>query len=385
MIETKAIVFIVIEILLFLWGLDNNERRSITFTNSFLANKKVDLKYFILFLLFWLFAVCVTESYDISNYRYAYDARISHGKEPLFDIIQFYFHDHGRSFDYFKFVWVTIVAAFIYMCIKRYANYPAAVMALALVSPLTGFITQMRSALAGIIVLNAIPLIFKGRIRDKILYAIIVVLCAQIHIVVYAYLIFLLISHKENKTIRKLYYMIITVLIIMALFFSSIYMQTIFNILNNLPVVGNSVRRAISYFQGQGNHFRYAFFLMIKHLFLFFLCNKACSIQERECLLHSGDGSKFRMIKEANILMLFFLPITMMSGSFERLFNYFIPIQYAVIFNLNKPKISLVGKVSWRQSISYLLIIGMVGFSIIENYFDSSDTLAIFNSVKWPF
>lgn len=385
MIKAKAIVIIVIGILLFLWGVYNNEKSIVILKPSFSIKKKVNLKYFILFLLFWLFAVCVTESYDISNYRYAYDGRISHGKEPFFDIIQFYFYDHGRSFDFFKFIWVTVVAIGIYVCIKRYAKYPAAVMALALVTPLTEFITQMRSALAGIVVLNAIPFIFRGRIRNKIAYAIIVVLCAQIHILVYAYLIFLLINPKESKITSRVYYAIISVLIIVALFFSSVYMKTIFYALNNLPIVGNSVRRIISYFQGQGNHFRYAFFLMIKHLFLFFLCNKACEIQERKHFLGSEGGLKFRMIREANALMLVFLPIMMMSGSFERLFNYFSLIQYAMIFNICKPRKLQLGKISWHQSMRVLLIIGMVGFCIIENYFDSSDTVTIFNSIEWPF
>ena len=386
MLETKAVFAIITGILLVFVGLySGRSKGTVLIISGTFVRKKVNMKYFIIFFFFWIFAICVTDSNDLSNYRYAYNSRISHDKEPLFDIVRFFFHDQGWSFDDFKLIWVTLVLILLYIAIKKYSETPSAVAALALITPLTGFITQMRSALAGAIVLNAFSLILTGKKKDRVWYCIIIILSAQIHITAYAFLIFLFIKPKENRTFRTLYYVIIAVITLIALLFSTFYMQTIYNVFNALPISGNNAVRVLSYFQGEGVHFRYAFFLLCKHLFLFFLTNKACEIQIKEGHYENTEIPRYRMICEANKLMLLFLPITIISASFERLFNCFILIQYVVVFNVGNSKVLLFKRISWKKSLQSLMIIGILFFTSIELYFSSDDMVRILNSIQWPF
>lgn len=385
MLETKAVLVIISGILLVLVGLYSERSKGVVLIISRTVDKKVNIIYFGIFVLFWLFAVSVTDSYDISNYRYAYVGRIAHSKEPLFDLIQFSFHDAGWSFDAFKLIWVTLVSILLYLAIKRYSDAPGAVAALALIAPLTAFVTQMRSALVGAIVLNAFSLILTGKRKDRVIYFIIVVLGAQIHIISYAFLIFLLINPRENRTFRTIYYVIIAAITLVAFFFSNFYIQAIYDLISFLPLTGNNVIRTLSYFQGEGNHFRYAFFLICKHLLLFFLANEACEIQIKGESYESTAAQKYRMIREANMLLLLFLPITIISESFERIFNCFALLQYAVVFNSGKSKVLLLKRISWQQSLQSLMVIGIFFITGIELYFSPDDMIKILNSVKWPF
>ena len=385
MLNSTAVFVIFIGIMMFSLGLFCKGHR-ITFAGLHVhSDKKADVVYVLMFFIYWIFSVCVTESYDISNYRFAYDTGSSHGKEAVFDSLQLFCKDIGWSFDFFKAIWVTAVMLLLYFAIKKYSLFPCAVLALAIISPLTGFITQMRSALAGAVFLNAFSLLFSEKKKDKILYAIIIILSAQIHILVYAFLIFLLINPKESKTFNYVYYIVIAVVTVTALFFTSSYSEIIFSLIGRLPIPQVIIARVSEYFSGEATHFRYAFFLAAKRLFLFYLTDRACQIQEESCGNTGREHWKFNTVRDANKLLLIFLPIAMTSASFDRLFNCFCLIQYAMIFNVGKSKILLFKKVSWKQSMQSLLILGVVLFFAVELYFSPEDLVEILNSVKWPF
>lgn len=385
MLEMKGIIVAIIAFLLLALGLYSQKYHSVFVIVSGTQRRPINLIYFMIFAYIWLFGVCVTDSYDIGNYKWAYNDRVSHGKEPFFDAIQFFFHDVGWSFEAFKVVWVSIVLILLYRGIKKCSKTPSAVAGLALVTVLTGFITQMRSALVGAIFLNAFQLILSGKRRDRILYLIIILLSAQIHIIGYSFLIFLIANPKKHTKFKKMYYIIAALAIMIALFGSSFFVPIIYRILNLFLIEGNGADRVLSYFQGESSQFRYAFFLTIKHLLLFFLADRACVVQMKEKGINYAEIQKFQIIRESNALMLIFLPITIVSASFERLFNYFILIQYSMVFNVGKSNIVLFKKYSLNINLQSVLVLGILLMTFVEWYFSPGDLIKMLNSLEWVF
>ena len=342
-----------------------------------------NLPYFIIIVCFWLFGICVTDSNDLANYRFAYERKISHGKEPLFDAVSFFFHDSGWSFDQFRILWVTLVVILLYFGIKRYSKNPKAVAGLAVVTVLTGFVVQMRSALVGAVFLNVFPLLLTGKKRDRLIYLLIILLCSQIHIIAYAFLLFLFINAIESKVFRRVYFVLIALVTLVALFGSTLSSSIIYSMLNSLPFGKNLVLRVISYFRGEDIHFRYSVFLIAKHLLLYYLTDRACEMQINKSTSGIFSVSQIRMIREANTLMLMFLPITILSASFERLFNCFVLIQYGMVFNVGKSKFRISKKKTWSINMQPVLVIGVLLITFVEWYFSPDDIVRILNSLEF--
>ena len=385
MLEAKGVIIATMALLILAIVLIDNHKIYITTTGGLSGKKQTELRYIILILLFWLFASCVMDSADLSIYRWAFESRISHGKEPLFDLLTFYFHDIGWTFEQFKLLWVSITALLLYVGIKKYSNDPTKVVALALFTVLTGFITQMRSAMVCAIFINAFQLIISGKRRDRIIYLLVILFAAQFHIVGYCFLVFLLINKSQKRIFRKLYYIIISIVTLVALFSSSFASSYINSVLSIFLSGGTGAKRTLSYFSGESSHFRYAFFLICKHIFLFFLTNEACERQIIGSAEYTGKAAQINMIQEANTLMLVFIPISILSASFERLFACFALIQYAMIFNVGRQRITLLKRISWSQSIQSVLVIGILTITFVEWYFSFGDMVRILNSVEWIF
>ena len=388
MLNTRGIFIVITSFIMLLIGLHQNNIKKLSIVSNNFELIRTNLKYFIFSFLFWLFAVCVTDSFDISNYKWAYDHYMSHGKEPIFDIVRFSFKSSGWDFISFKFLWTSIVLFLVYTGIKKYSKKPEAVFSLAVITVMTGFITQMRSAIVGAIFLNTFPLILSGKLRDRFLYLIIIVLSAQIHTLGYVFIIFLLINPKNGIAVKKVHYILICIATLMSLFLSSFSISLLYDTMIMLPFNDDNFLRGMSYFQGEGRHFRYELFLICKHLFLFILTQKACEIQKYTEYVNGAfpyDRQKTRMIQAANLLILVFLPITILSPSFERLFNYFVLIQYAVVFNVGKSKIILFNKFLLKQTIQSVMVVGVLFITAVELYFSSSDMIRILNSVEWIF
>lgn len=385
MLELQSLIIVVVIFSLLVITLTTKSGIEVTVKGFNSNRKRIDLIYVFLIFFYWAIAVGVKDSADLFNYRWAYDCQLSHGKEPLFDVIQFYLHQKGVSFDTFKFFWVSTISILLYTGIKKYCISPNKVVALALISILLGFITQMRSALVGGIFINAFPLILSGKKREKILYCFLILLASQFHIVGYCFLVFLIINRKESMTFKKVYYFIVAIITFIALFSSSFASSYIGNVIRFLSEDGANSSRVVNYFSGETSHFRYAFFLICKHLFFFFLTNKACDIQINETVVSLEECQRFRMIREANTLMLMFLPITMLSASFERIFNYFALIQYAMAFNIGKCYITFFEKISWKSILQPVMVFGTLFITFVELYFSSSDVVRMLNSIKWNF
>lgn len=382
MIEIKGIVASIIAFFLLVLGL-YNRRINRVFSPTLVVgmrNKVFDITYIAIFAFFWVFGVCVTDSYDIGNYRWAFDDRVSHGKEPLFDVIQFFFHDIGWSFDLFKGIWFSVVVILLYRSIRRYSKTPGAVAGLALITVFMGFITQMRNALVMAIFLNAFLLLLSQKRRDKILYLVIVLLSAQIHTIAYAFLVFLFISPRDNRELKRLFYVIITVATFFVFLLPSFFTQAMHFILNLLSMDETNVARVLSFFQGDGISYRYAFFLICKHLLLFLLTDRACGIQMNN-VSDTFEKQKYSILRNSNTLMLVFLPITLLAPSFERLFNCFALIQYAMVFNVGKEKVSLP-KVSLNISLQFIMVVGILCITFVEWFFSPVDLITILNSLE---
>ena len=385
MLETKSLIVAGVAFVLMFVGLYGEDANLANIPYWKTQVRPLHITHFVLAVSFWIFGACLMDSYDISNYRWAYEDRVAHGKEPFFDILQFAFHDASWSFDAFKVFWITIIAVLLYRGVKKYSCRPGSVMGLAMVTVLSGFITQMRSAMVGAIFLNTFPLLLSGKKRDRILYLVITLLSAQFHIAGYAYLIFLFVAPETRISFRKLYFIIIAAATIVSLAGTSFASTLISSAIRMIPFGGAGAARAMSYFRGEGSHFRYAVYLIIKHCIMFILTDRACDLLIANCDEADNASNRFRMIREANTLLLVFLPITLISASFERLFNCFALIQYAMVFNVGKSKFELSKTVFLSASIQSVLVTFSLAFTFIEWYFSPGDMVRILNSLEWIF
>ena len=208
MLKTSSIIIVAFAIILSTLGL-RKKNPQYTRISAGVLHGKVEILFVLIILFFWLFALGVKDSYDLSNYRFAYNARIPHGKEPLYDSVKSFFFDAGWSFDQFKSLWVTIVSFLLYRGIKGMGSQSSAVAALALLTVLTGFVTQMRSSMVGVIFINSFNLLTTGKNRDRIAYIIITLISAQIHSIGYVFLVFIFVKTREKREFTKVYYYII--------------------------------------------------------------------------------------------------------------------------------------------------------------------------------
>lgn len=386
MLEAKGIIVLIIAFLLFALGL-YSKGENVYVVTSGERRKPLNIIFFVIFVFLWIFGVCVTDSYDIGNYKWAYDEGIAHGKEPLFDVIKFFFHDVGWSFEAFKVVWISFIFILLYIGIKKYSKAPGAVAGLGLITVMTGFITQMRSAMVGAIFLNVFQLILSEKKKDRILYFIIIILSAQIHIIGYVFLIFLILNKKERIDLKRMYYIAILLITLIVLFASGFSASIISEILNFLPFSENNAIRVLTYFQDGGSNLNLigSCFLIFKHFFLFLLTDKACEMQINETDINNLEIEKYKIIRQANMLMLVFLPITLLAVSFERPFNIFALIQYSMVFNVGEAKFVIFRRNLLNISLQVLMIAGVMFFTLINWYSNPEDLIRIINSLKWVF
>lgn len=66
------------------------------------AKKKSEISYWTILFFCWVLMFMVTNSYDLSNYRWAYENAIPHGKEKTYDILQAFALRMGWNFYLFN-------------------------------------------------------------------------------------------------------------------------------------------------------------------------------------------------------------------------------------------------------------------------------------------
>ena len=382
MLEMKGIVIVAFLLIMLTITLITNKKMILSIKKNSFFIESIDLNYLLFIVLFWLLAISIQDSYDIDAYRWAYNKQLLHGKEPLFDILQLYFNYIDWSFDEFKALWVTIVAILLYTGVKEYCESPHKVISLALITVLTGFVTQMRSAIVCAIFLNAFRLIILGRFKDKVIYVIIIIFAAQIHMVGYCFLLFLLIEKKKAVQFKYAYYITVLLATLVALFISDFASSYIYFFMSFFLKDAEGSARALDYFQGNATHFRFGIFLVCKHLAMFLLTNKACEFLIKKSVDIMERKYRYEAVKKANSLMLVFLPITILSASFERLFNCFSLIQYAMVFEACRNEKFLSKKISLRQSLLLIMICSELTFFLVQLSFSPDDLLRILNSIE---
>ncbi len=375
---------------------------------------RIGLLSIIIFSLVLMFAITIKDSYDLSMYSWAYNKRLSHGKEPLFDIIQFACHDLKISFNLFKTIWCSIVVLLLINGIRKYTDSYNAVIALSILMPFVAYVTQMRNAMVAAIMINTFPLLFTNQWLNRVKYIIIVVLCAQIHIIAYVYLIFLVINRKDRRFFSKKYYIIVGVVTMCSLLFETIPTNTILNFLQRVHISETTIKRISGYFDGDKTSIKSVVLILFKHLLMFILTDRACKLlsenrfsigKENLCTIQSGKfilkdrrcksyvGKKmFRKksdnvcmkISEMNILMLLFLPISIINLSFERVFDCFMLIQFAMIFNVRNAQVGVstffVAKGMKMQTALLLLILVLWVITLKTN---PDDLVRVYNSVSF--
>ncbi len=336
MLNTTAIItlsFITLVSFLTMIEIGNNGIIVVSFNKK---EYKVNLKYIIIMLVFFLYGIFVKDSYDLSNYRLFFEERIAFDKEVLYDMCQFFFHDRSFSFNLFRGIWHFVIVVLLFVGIKRFSKKPEQVVALTFFLALGGFITQMRSAMAFAIILNCIPLLFTGKVRDRIIYGLLVILCGQMHIASYLFLILLFSKKGKQRGV-----MIFSVLCIIAgvtmLLGANRYLAEALNVLaEKIPMLSGFFWRVADSIDYLTTPIKLAVFITCKHVFLFVFTYIACRIQFKE----TGD-SKYEYINGINILSLILLPICFINVSFIRVYNPIMLIQFGTILNVGSEKIGL--------------------------------------------
>ena len=179
------------------------------------AFKKRDSKtlFRVIMVLCWIVIAVSMDAYDINNYRRAYDREVYRGKEFLFDLLQYIFFNLHIPFDLFKFLYGTVIWFLLYRVLRYYTVDIALAAAIFVFGPMMGFGTQMRSSMAGAIVLNAIPILLRkdGKIWK---YCALVALACTFHMMAAFYFIFVIPKYVRISPRRFRNYMCIFALVL---------------------------------------------------------------------------------------------------------------------------------------------------------------------------
>lgn len=316
------------------------------------ALKKKDSKtlFNVLMILCWVVIAMSMDSYDIGNYRKAYDLGILRGKEPLFDLVQFVFFSLKIPFAVFKLVFGTVIWLLLYKALKNYSLDIALVAAIFVLGPMMGFGTQLRSSMAGAIVLNALPILLKkdGRAWK---YCLLVAIASMFHLMAVFYFVFLIPKYSSigTKPFRNLMCIwaiaLVPVFIILAAQISNIlkYMQA----LTNNTSIQSVLSRLELYCSGEMSPNLTGFsFAACAHLVVFFLTDRMCATMLRiRANLNDQDNEKLQLssyaityMRKLNSILVLIVPCYILSMQFDRFHSYFVPVCYSLIVQGTKER-----------------------------------------------
>jgi len=380
MFTAYSITLIIVALFVIILSMFETDAFNVEFI-SFGQTRIIRLKYVICAILFTVFGICIKNSYDIGNYRWAYEQRLSHGKEPLFDTIRFFLRDRGVSFETFRILWILVVALLLYIGIRKYCKVPEQVVALTLVLVLFSFITQMRSALTFAVILNAFSLLFTGRRTDKLLYALIVILCGQIHIVSYVFLLFLIVRADGSRSYKGKYFVIVGLFTFVSLLMNTFMVDIVSAVLGFIPGGESIARRIISNISGVGAPIKSAIFNICKQLVLFILTDRACAMLIEEAPV--GKKSMYRVISEINTLSLVFIPICIVNEAFMRLFNPIAILQYSMILNVGHNRTEITKNLGFDVTMKTTIVCFTLFVLFMSIRGNPDDFVIIMSSIRW--
>lgn len=314
---------------------------AIVFGLLYFAYKKRDSKtlFHVIMVLCWVVIAMSMDSHDIYNYRRAYDGGILRGKEPLFDLLQWAFYSMGVPFAVFKLLYSTTICFLLYRGLKNYTVELALAAAIFVLGPMMGFGTQMRSSMAGAIVINAIPLLLK---KDTKIwkYCIMVAVASLFHLMAVFYFIFLIPKFWKigAKKFRNYMY-ILAALLIPFLLLVRIPVYKILVLLQNWTNIG-VLGRLAQYFSGEMSpNIKGFLFTACAHFVVFFLMDRMClgmqsvrrgaTKQQREAMLL--DNYSIGYLRKLNSLLLLIIPCYVLCLQFDRFNSYYLPVCYCLI------------------------------------------------------
>ncbi|MBQ8620483.1 MAG: EpsG family protein [Clostridia bacterium] len=316
----------------------------ICFSLIWAALKKRDSKVLFNIIMFfcWIVIALSMDSHDINNYRWAYDQGILRGKDKLFDLLQDLFFNSGSPFFVFKLFYSTIIWLLLYRVFRTYTVDTALAAAIFVMGPMVGLGTQMRSSMAGAIILNALPFLLEKRSKEWI-YCILVLIASLFHAMALFYLVFLIpkLIHIDSSEFRDYMVVLALALIPFFLLFAKPISQilTAMQTISNISAINSLLSRLARYFSGEMSpNIKGFLFASGGHFVTFFLTDRLCetmlATRRRETQIHSHfhqDAYAIRYLHMLNSIMVLIIPCYILSMQFDRFFGYFAPVCYCLI------------------------------------------------------
>ena len=312
----------------------------IVFTLLYLAfkNKNSAKLYNIIMLFCWIVIALSMKSYDISNYRMIYDAKISIGKDFFYDILQRASSHAGIHFSVFKVLLCTGIWILLYAGLQKYTKNRALAAALFILGPMIGFGTQLRSTIAGVIILNALPILLKedGKAWKYCLW---VAVASGFHMMAVFYFVFLIPKYfrMDSEKFRNLMCVFALILYLVFLVAAKPVANLLVAMQSVIPVdsINGILSRFVPYLNGDlSPNLTGLMYNSLAHLILFFAVDRMCVIMKR--LPKIGRRQFFSAyalsyLHKLNSILLLIVPCYMLCMQFDRFHTYFVPVSYSLI------------------------------------------------------
>ena len=326
------------------------------------AWKKKDSKtlYNIVMFFCWVVIALSMDSHDIANYREAFDTNKFLDSDPLYNLIQRGFFSAGLPFAVFKIIYGTVIWVLLYRALKCYTLDTALVAAVFVLGPMMGLGTQMRSSLAGMIVLNALPFLLKkdGKLW---LYCLLVLLASLVHMMALFYFVFLI--PKFLRVSSEKFRNVLCVIAIIAVPLLAMFDAPIANLLEHMrtmtdiSIIKRAIKRLANYFSGRYSpNIKGFLFNASSHFVTFVLTDRMCAaiLQLRGQKQESDKPAcwlstyAIEYLRKINSMLVLIIPCYVLSMQFDRFYNYFVPVCYCLIVQ-GKKEVMTVRKSGARE------------------------------------
>ena len=323
---------------------------------------------FIIFIMTFIMISFSFDSADLENYRRAYDFDIYMGKDPLFFVFQELIHRTGAKFELFKMLIGTIMTVLFLNAIFRYTEHREMLLSLCLFIPVSNsFATQIRSGLAGCIIILALTYLFSDSIKSKILYLVLVVVASFIHQMSLFYIV-LIIPVILKNTKGFIYFTRFSIFII------TIFMLNAGSLITDLADFMSSQSWTNSYLSILVFRMKQMFTSEFKSTLLGFAfnalfhgilyyCAEASLVKQSKIMrleLLYKELRKIDLIRGVNCLLLAFIPLYAISFHFVRAFYYAVPFICASTLN----SVYYVRKIKNLKNYGQIRILLMLGIVI---------------------
>lgn len=298
--------------------------------------KKSKAVFSVIAVFMWFYIAFTFDSADISNYRYAYDNNIYLGKDPLFYSIQGIFINLGFSFNAFKLVIGTLITLIFFVTIGKYKECISALAAICMFIPCGSFASQIRSGIAGIIVLFAISILASDKKLKVFKYLFWIGVASFIHQIALVYIVLLVpYIFKRKKTyiqlVRKVAIILCGILIVEPTLISVVsnFLSKFSNV--NIQILAY---RLSQMFSGEYKATAIGFtFNAIHHFVVFFGAeySQRKEIQLLNAYLTDKEKNKIMIERVFNNTLLLLISFYFVSFHFVRAFYYVAPFIYAIM------------------------------------------------------